>query len=215
MPHDPDLDGMLDDALGGILSGGWDDPMGAAQPGPTAEVVPVAAAEQALPKYPPLPAREGQAHGGALKRAEMSQGDEPEGDGTPWTLGILSDLATGRTTPAEVSRRTGKSESDLHDELATALHEMDPRDVAKAMGIQAAEQQLKSGALYGAVIADLASDLVAGRLKPDVKIEFAKMLAKNGRIEPKEDKSVSAGGGFTLNIQMGTAPAQPITIVAD
>lgn len=236
MPHkDEPLDGLLDAALGDILTGGWSDPLVGDQTPAPDDAQPVVA-ETPLPKYPPLPVREDQAprqavkkttppagtvterleaqpHGGALKRSETSEGDEP-GDTSMFSLGVLSDLASGRATPADITARTGVSEDDLHDQLATALHGMDPKEIAKAIGIQAAEQQLKSGALYGAVLADLTSDLIGGRLKPDIKIELAKLLAKNGRIEPKDDKTVGAGGGFTLNINMG-ASVQPITIVAD
>jgi hypothetical protein len=125
---------------------------------------------------------------------------------------MLSDLAAGRTTPLEAAEHAGVTTGQLQASLAVALREVPPDEIAKAMGLQAAEQQLKSGAIYGAVLADLVADMAAGRLKPEVKIELAKLLAKVGRIEPKEAKDAGTGGGFILNISVGAAPAQPITI---
>ena len=88
-----------------------------------------------------------------------------------------------------------------------------PEEIAKAMGLQAAEQQLKSGALYGAVLADLVADMAAGRLKPEHKLDLARLLSKVGRVEPREEKGVVAGGGFTLNINLG-AGEKPVVIEA-
>jgi hypothetical protein len=115
----------------------------------------------------------------------------------------------------EAAQAAGVTTDQIQSALATALHEVDPREIAKALGLQAAEQQLKSGALYGAVLHDLVLDMQSGRLKPDLKIELAKLLARVGRIEPKEDKGTAVGQGFVLNINLGAAGPTPVTINAD
>lgn len=188
-------------------------------------------------EYPPLPVRddqppprarktkappkepatflEPQPNGGALMRTVAGDDDEPPVDAGVFNVGALADLASGRATAGEVAGRMGVELAQLQSELAVALRDMDPKEIAKALGLQAAEQQLKSGAVYGAVLADLVADMAAGRLKADTKIELAKLLARVGRIEPKEDKSVGAGQGFSLHINLGNAPAQPITIDAN
>lgn len=223
------LDQQLDAALGGILSAGWDDPLGSAvaqvnrSPDPLVNQVreypplpvredaaPAPRAKKAPPKEPVV-VMERQPNGGALMRTVAEDDEEPPLEVGVFNVGALADLASGRMTPDQVASQMGVELGQLQSELAVALRDMDPKDIAKAMGLQAAEQQLKSGAVYGAILADLVADIAAGRLKPDQKIELAKMLAKVGRIEPKEDRGAVAGQGFVLNISMGTAP-QPITI---
>lgn len=210
----------LDAQLANLVNSGWDAPPAAA-PAPVASTPAEPVIERTPPpKYPPLPVRPGvdeylepQPHGGALKRSEAVPTGEPSR--VPVNIGLLADLAAGRRTPAQVATAAGVTQQDLEAELATTLREVDPKEIAKALGIQAAEQQLKSGALYGAVLADLVHDMSSGRLKAEQKIELAKLLAKVGRIEPKEEKNVGVGGGFTLNINLGgQAPAAPIVIDA-
>ena len=143
------------------------------------------------PEYPPVPVR------------EEPPAATPEGDRGVMDIGLLADLAAGRKTAVEAARFAGVSVDEIQSSLATALREVPPEEIAKAMGLQAAEQQLKSGALYGAVLADLVADMAAGRLKPEHKLEMAKLLARVGRVEPKEEKGAGVGGGFRLNIVIG------------
>lgn len=158
----------------------------------------------------------------AMDEAGITYGDDtlpPENDENAprglFDIGLLSDLATGRKSAVEAAEAAGVTPERMQSQLATALREVDPREIAKALGLQAAEQQLKSGAMYGVVLSTLVDDVMAGRLSPMAKIELAKLLANVGKIMPKEDKSVGQGSGFVLNISMGAAPAQPITIDAD
>lgn len=174
----------LDSALGAIVAQGWDD-------GP------------AEPDYPPVPVRE-----------PDPPVPVPEGERGMMDIGLLADLAAGRKTADEAARFAGVSVDEIQASLAVALREVPPEEIAKAMGLQAAEQQLKSGALYGAVLADLVRDMAEGRLKPETKIELAKLLARVGRVEPKDEKGAGAGGGFTLNIMLGAGDRQPVTIEA-
>ena len=189
-----DLD-ALDSALGSIVGQGWDD---APEP-PTASEPPAP-----VPEYPPLPVRP----------ADVEPEPPSPSDRAVMDIGLLTDLAAGRKTAAQAAALAGVSVAEIQSSLATALREVPPEEIAKAMGIQAAEQQLKSGALYGAVLADLVADMAEGRLKPENKLELAKLLARVGRVEPKEDKGVGAGGGFTLNIMLGAGDPKPITIEA-
>lgn len=227
----PSDDALLDAALGGILTAGWNEPAGAApqvvtsepentpKPAPHVDhgVVP------SEPEYPPLPVRgevveylEPQLHGGVLKRSKTMD----EGDETPelpvsrqvMDIGLLTDLASGRRSAIEVAESAGVSGEQLQSALAVALREVPPEEIAKAMGLQAAEQQLKSGALYGAVLADLIGDMVAGRLKAEVKLDLAKLLARVGRVEPVQDKGAMPGSGFILNINMSAAPEKTIVL---
>lgn len=222
-PKPPSLDDVLDDALGKIVSSGWDDEPAPAtlanagpQPGDSDLDRRLDAAP--LPTYPPLPVKE-KAYAVAAEAEPTQKAGTPETDenepGGVLDIGLLTDLATGRKGAVEAAEAAGVTHAQLQSSLATALHGIDPGEIAKALGIQAAEQQLKSGALYGAVLFDLVADMKAGRMKPDHKIELAKLLAKVGRIEPKEDKGVAAGGGFVLNIQMGQATPPVVTIEAD
>lgn len=200
----------IDASLAALLNSGWDN--APQTPAPAGAIV---------PQYPALPVRdvedylEPQPHGGALRRSEAV--DVPPSDvvGAVMDIGLLADLAVGRTSAVEAAQRAGLTERELEQQLAVTLREVDPKEIAKAMGVQAAEQQLKSGAIYGAVLADLVRDMVTGRLKPDQKIELAKLLARVGRIEPKEDKGVGAGSGFVLNINLGAERPAPVTIDVD
>lgn len=218
-PAAPSLDTLLDDALGGILSQGWDESGGAAQSPPDAPVAPVVAPSKPVLEYPPLPVRGAEPAPvpstlAVVERSEAAEDDEEDASGL-LDIGLLTDLAAGRKGAVEAARAAGVTEAQLQSSLAVALREVDPKEIAKAMGLQAAEQQLKSGAIYGAVLADLVADMAAGRLKPETKIELAKLLANVGRVMPKEDKNVSAGGGFTLNINLAGAGSQPVIIDAN
>lgn len=208
---------QLDEALGSILAQGWSDPAT-----PSAEDAPApGGALEPAPVYPPLPQRddgvhtylEPQVHGGALKRSEFV-GTPPDDDAPRgmMDIGLLTDLATGKKGAVAAAQAAGVTPQQLQSSLAIALREVPPEEIAKALGLQAAEQQLKSGALYGAVLADLVGDMALGRLKPEVKVELAKLLARIGRVEPKEAKDASTSS-FVLNISMGAA-AQPVTIEA-
>lgn len=161
----------------------------------------------------PLPGQTDPTEPGMIVAAPPPVDDPEAGSGGLFDIGMLADLAAGRKGAAEAAEAAGVTTSEIQSALATALHEVDPKEIAKALGIQAAEQQLKSGALYGAVLYDLVLDMQSGRMKAETKIELAKLLAKVGKLEPKEDKGAGAGGGFVLNISMGTP--QPITINAD
>lgn len=187
---DRELD-VLDAVLGGIVGQGWED-----------TAPPQAAAP--LPEYPPLPVREPQPDPEPPSDSERGVMD----------IGLLADLAAGRKTAEQAARFAGVSVDEIQSSLAVALREVPPEEIAKAMGLQAAEQQLKSGALYGAVLADLVADMACGRLKPETKIELAKLLARVGRVEPKEDKGAGAGSGFTLNIMLGAGDPRPVIIDA-
>lgn len=164
---------------------------------------------------PPLTRLEPQPHGGALMRTETEEDDEAD-EPVParrqmMDVGLLSDLAAGRKSAEEVARETGTTPAQVQSNLASALREVSPAEIARAMGLQAAEQQLKSGAIFGVVLGDLVADMAAGRLKPENKLKLAELLAKLGRIEPKEDKQSTAGMGFVLNISLGETVA-PVTI---
>lgn len=189
------VEDQLDGALSDILNAGWSDP-------PSVELPAELEAESQEPEYPPVPVR------------EESQVAAPEGDRGMMDIGLLTDLAAGRKTAAEVARFAGVSVDEIQSSLAVALREVPPEEIAKAMGLQAAEQQLKSGALYGAVLADLVADMAAGRLKPEHKLDLARLLSRVGRIEPKDEKGAGAGGGFVLNISLGSSDPKPITIEA-
>lgn len=145
-------------------------------------------------------------------RPPQDETDE-EDDGASFSIGMLTDLATGRMTPQQAAASVGLPVSSLQEALATELRNSTPDDIAKALAIQASEQQLKSGAIYGAVLFDLVRDMSQGRLQPKEKIKFAELLSAVGRIMPKEAKEAGTGGGFTLNIQMGLS--DPKTIVLD
>lgn len=174
----------LDSALGAIVAQGWED-------------------GQTEPDYPPVPVRE-----------PDPPVPVPEGERGMMDIGLLADLAAGRKTADEAARFAGVSVDEIQASLAVALREVPPEEIAKAMGLQAAEQQLKSGALYGAVLADLVRDMAEGRLKPETKIELAKLLARVGRVEPKDEKGAGAAGGFTLNIMLGSNDPKPVIIDA-
>lgn len=236
------LESQIDSLLSATLAAGWDDEVGdAVAQINTTEVAtqpvfpPVRVGfQQVISEYPPLTVRDQKVQrevaqqfaaavlsvDGApafLMTRDGEDGPEPEPEDPVagiFDIGLLSDIASGRKTASQAAEAMGVSDTQVQSALATALHQIDPKEIAKAMGVQAAEQQLKSGALYGAVIFDLVQDMVAGRLKPELKLDLAKMLAQNGRITPKDDKSVGAGGGFVLNISMGSAPPAPITIDA-
>lgn len=190
------LDDQMDNALGSILAQGWDDNPADPEPMPEPAATP--------PDYPPLPVR-------TDEPAPPAAGHEAP-DRMHLNIGLLTDLAAGRKGAAEAAEAAGVTPDDLQAALATALRGVDPKEISKALGLQAAEQQLKSGALYGAVLFDLVKDMQEGRLKPDTKIELAKLLAKVGRIEPKDEKGAGAGSGFVLNINLGTNSPAPVTI---
>lgn len=226
----PSLDDQVDTLLGNLLSSGWDDEVGqavaeVAAPAPApkpAKPAPVVKSPQ--PDYPPLPVRDGMyempmvgqkdpSEPGMLVNASGAADEAPPRFGPPMDIGLLTDLATGRPGAFAAAEAAGFTQEDLQSSLALALRDTPPAEIAKALGLQAAEQQLKSGALYGAVLAALVNDMATGRMRAETKIELAKMLAKVGRLEPKEEK-LAAGGGFTLNISMGSSP-QPIIIDHD
>lgn len=206
MPKRPEhLEDQLDRALDIILNSGWDE---TSEPAPET----LAVEPEPEPEYPPLPVPMDEM--GRPLSAETHQDDE-DGPRRVLDIGLLTDLATGKKSALAVAEAAGVAPDALQSQLATALREVPPEEITKAMGIQAAEQQLKSGALYGAVLSDLVSDMVSGRMKTEHKLELAKLLARVGRVEPKDDKSVGAGGGFVLNISVGAADPRPITIESE
>lgn len=203
-------DHALDAALDAILNKPWDasvvpvadHPLEATAQGPTPAPTP----ETSVAVRTPLP-KDPYAY-------DPQDEDHEHETRSRMNVGVLADLASGRRSAADVAEQVGVSGEELHAQLATALREVPQDEIAKALGLQAAQQQLTSGAVYGAVLADLVRDMVANRLKPETKIELARLLARVGRIEPKEDKGVGVGSGFVLNIQVGQG-AQPITIEAE
>lgn len=206
-----DMD-ALDAALGAIVDLGWEDKS-------APQRVPEAITPEPIAEYPPAPVRPTRAALAAptpvpAPRPTPAPEESGEAVGGVLDIGMLTDLAAGRTTAQQAADRAGVSVAQLQSSLATALREVPPEEITKALGLQAAEQQLKSGALYGAVLADLVADMAAGRLKAETKIELAKLLARVGRIEPKEDKGAGVGNGFVLNISLG-AGREPVTIEAE
>lgn len=202
----------LDGALEGLLALGWGDSdpqIVPVEPTP----LPMAPQTPTEPEYLPLPVRENP--DGAVETLDDDEFDPPVRPNRRLSIGALTDLASGHKSPEQTVDETGLTRPELQAELAVTLRELPPDEVVKALGLQAVEQQLKSGAIYGVVLADLVRDMSEGRLKPETKIEMAKLLAKVGKLEPKEDKSVGAGSGFQLNIQINAADPQPITIQAD
>lgn len=194
------LENALDAALAKVVAEGFD--------GPPVPVEPAGEPETGVPPDAPVAAQPDPPE------------DEPEGETLPAgqaaravNIGLLADLAVGRMSPAQAAQATGLTQAQLQSDLALALKEVDPKEIARAMGLQAAEQQLTSGAIYGVVLADLVGDMLAGRLKSEHKLDLAKLLAKVGRIEPKDEKGAALGSGFQLNIVFGGEP-KPVVIEA-
>lgn len=195
--HDPVVveAGSMDEILHALVEN-WDDT-------PTLPAAPTAALPAADPQIVPETS------------IALVQDPEPDEARTPIvaSLGLLTDLATGRKDAAQVAQAAGMSIPELQDQVAYTLAEIEPDEITRVIGLQAIQQQIKSGALYGSVLASLARDLVEGRLTPMHKLEMAKVLARIGRVEPKEEKNASVGGGFTLNINLGDG-ARPVVIEA-
>lgn len=219
----PDLEAQLDQAIDAILADDWGMPASAAPTAPTTRPAPLP--RQAAPQpaqaprtYLPLPVPTDEFGEPLQARSAPDDAlDDPmneEAVERVLDIGLLTDLATGRKSAIEAARAAGVTPERMQSQLAVALREIPPEEIAKALGIQAAEQQLKSGALYGAVLSALVNDMLSGRMKPSDKLELAKLLARVGRVEPKDEKGVGAGGGFVLNIQLGNNDPKPITIEA-
>lgn len=198
------VEDQLDGALSDILNAGWSDP-------PSVELPAELEAESQEPEYPPLPVPMDEM-GRPIEPHDPDDEDAPRG---VFDLGLLTDLATGKKSAVEAAEAAGVTPEALQSQLAVALRQVPPEEINKALGLQAAEQQLKSGALYGAVLSDLVNDMLTGRMKISEKLELAKILARVGRVEPKEDKSTGIGGGFVLNISLGSSDPKPITIEAE
>lgn len=231
MKNIPDLLTSMDDALGAILDDPWDAP--ASPPAAQTETAPPPAPDtpqeastappQDDPPQPlaPIMGREDRSTEARIMRTVPPVPEEPTPDDpeehphVQMGLGTLADLASGRKTAEEVASSVGVTGDELHAQLATALREVPQEEIQKAMGLQAVEQQLKSGAVYGAVLADLVRDMLGNRMKPETKIELAKLLARVGRIEPKEDKTAGLGSGFQLYINLGNAEPRPIVVEAE
>lgn len=232
MTRDTNAQADLDNALAGILNSSWDTPATSAPPaedlghdltgGEADPLVEPASQPTAPTPEPEEPASHivARALGQEPVRIPLPE-PEPEYDPDVDTsrarlgLGALVDLASGRKSATAIAAQAGVTDAELHDRLATALKTVPPEEIGKAMGLQAAEQQLKSGAVYGAVLADLVQDMLHDRLKPETKIELAKMLARIGKLEPKEDRNAGVGGGFILNISLGNTDPAPITIESE
>lgn len=204
-PSSPPLEDQLDDALGSIVNSGWDDPE---TPTDIPVEAPAPRPASAEPDYPPLPVPSDE-WGNPLPPE-----DDTEPTGRVLDIGLLTDLATGKKSAVAVAEAAGVDPEALQSQLAVALRQVPPEEIAKALGLQAAEQQLKSGALYGAVLSELVADMISGRMRPADKLELAKLLARVGRVEPKDEKNVGAGSGFILNINLGQG-AQPVTLEAE
>jgi hypothetical protein len=125
-------------------------------------------------------------------------------------VGLLSDLVAGVKTPDQAAVQAGVTVSELHSALASTLAQADPKELARAMGVQITASQLKATAVWNALLADILEDIRMGRAEADVKLELLKVLGRIGRLEPKDDK-VAAGGGFQLTINVGDGP-KPVVI---
>lgn len=204
------IEPSVDDLLADLVNEGWEE-----SPDQSTESW-FAMRPPADPQYPPVPTPNVDEQPDSELPTDVSQDDaqaSPGLDGRPqraMDVGILASLAAGRLTADQAASFAGISVAEVQASLAVALRQVPPEEIAKALGLQAAEQQLKSGAIYGAILADLMTDLAQGKLKPETKIELAKLLARVGRIEPKEDKGAGAGGGFVLNINLGAASEKPV-----
>jgi hypothetical protein len=218
-----DLPGF-DQALGAIVASGWSQPHQSLDAGfqevpePLQQPLPapmqeparqwieeqrqVVAQAQGL-QYPPLPAR---------RERDPDQEVEPPNKAL-LDIGLLTDFVTGSRNAEDTAAAAGVTINELHSALATTLAQVDARELAKAMGVQVAVTQLKAGAVFNALLADLVEDIRAGRAKADVKLELMKILKGVGRLEPREDKGVGIGGGFQLNINIGQG-VPPVTIEA-
>lgn len=196
----------LDAALDDILSSGWEE----ASPVPTIDIN----------EYPPLPVREAPMkdfRSGPLPETQhqsVTVVRDDEDHQSILDIGLLTELASGQKNAAQAAEAAGMTVGQVQSALATTLRGMDPKEIQKALGIQAVEQQLKSGALYGAVLHELVQDMMAGRMKPDQKMDFLKFLSEIGRIKPKEEKGGGPGQGFVLNISMG-GPAAPQPVIIE
>lgn len=195
--HDPDVvdADSVEDILRVLVDDGWE------------------AAQSALPVVADTPVPVVPATPGDPPPEDDELRDESASAPVLSDLGLLTDLATGRKDATEVARAAGLSVPELQEQVAYTLAEIEPEEIQRVIGLQAIQQQIKSGALYGSVLASLARDLVEGRLTPAHKLEMAKVLAKIGRVEPREEKGVAVGGGFTLNINVGGG-APPVVIEA-
>lgn len=215
----------IDAALGAIVGSGWADPPQEPQARLDAGLEPLEPATQRRVAAPegPVVVMEPQTHGGALARVQEvtlpaqrvrddSQEPEPPNKAI-LDIGLLSDYVSGQRSAQDTAEAAGVTLNELHSTLATTLSQVDPRELAKAMGVQVTVTQLKAGAVFNAVLADLLEDIRSGRAKADTKLELLKILKGVGRLEPKEDKGMAPGTGFSLNINIG-AGAQPVTINA-
>lgn len=227
-PSTPALDlAAFDAALGAVTASGWgpspqfDRPgLDAGLPAPLGQPMPEPVREAAQTWLQET--REPQAHGGELKRVEYKEPaiDDSERSEVPTKalldVGILSDLVSGVRTPHQAAADAGVTQEQLHSALAVTLSQVDPREIAKAMGVQVAATQLKAGAVWNAILADLLNDIQTGRAKADVKLELLKVLKGVARLEPREDKGVGAGGGFSLNINISAGDTvKPVVIDAN
>lgn len=201
--HDPDVAEVqaVEDILRALVDGGWEDSQPVAVSATQAVSSDPVQTFASAPASIPLP---------ALANDDGASDYDPDDPDTPTPpaqiladIGLLSELAVGRKDAAAVARQAGMSLDALQSQVAVTLAEVPPEDIARVVGLQAAQQQLKSGAIYGAVLATLADDLIHGRMNTANKLEMAKLLARVGRVEPREDKSVNVGSGFTLNINLG------------
>jgi hypothetical protein len=214
----------FEDALAAIVGSGWSEPptrLDAGSEAPVPQVAPATARRAAV--QPPQEVLEYQAHGGALKRVlepplparrEREADQEPEPPNKAiLDIGLLSDFVTGSRSAEDTAAAAGVTINELHSALATTLANIDPKELAKAMGIQIAVTQLKAGAVFNALLADLVEDIRLGRAKADTKLELMKILKGVGRLEPKDDRGAVPGSGFQLNINIGGG-TQPVTIDA-
>jgi hypothetical protein len=209
MPNKPPVDlTAFDAALGAVVASGWqDDARTRPDAGLPAPATTAPAAGQ--PYYPPVPTRE--------EVPELP----PDEDGEPrrpaqrmLDIGLLSDFVTGARSAQDTATQAGVTLDELHSALATTLAQADPKELAKAMGLQISATQLKAGAVFNALLADVLEDIRLGRAKTDLKLELMKLLGRIGRLEPKEEKNAGAGA-FQVVIDMGgvRAAPPPVTVI--
>jgi hypothetical protein len=211
----PDLDG-IEARLQALVGSGWTSaqpslaepleapaaPLPVSAPQTTYDVV--ASAPPAGLAYAPEPV--------LPARRERTEDQEPEpAHKAILDVGLLADFVTGARSANDTAEAAGVTINELHSALATTLQHIDAKELAKAMGVQIAVTQLKAGAVFNALLADLVEDIRMGRAKADTKIELMKILKGVGRLEPKEDKGIGAGSGFQLNINIG-AGTPPVVI---
>lgn len=116
---------------------------------------------------------------------------------------LVNAVAQGLEDPAEVAERFGFTGSDWENlkvykpfELAVAARKAELEkngDVFRLKAALGAEMLLEK-----TIVAAMGVDVSLGQ-----RIEALKTLSKLGALEPKEDKTIAAGAGFQIQINLG------------